>query len=225
MATFVLVHGAFAGGWYLRPLASCLQAAGHEVYRPTLTGFGERVHLASPAIDLATHIQDIANVLYYEDLSDVVLVGMSYSGMVITGVAERMPERLRHLIYVEAAVPEDGQSFLDLRPSEFRAALEEAAKVHGDGWRIPIDPAINPRLTAAPLKAGQQALAVTSPTAAALPHTYIYTTDKQAGGGVYEACARRARTLGWGYYELPTGHEPEQTMPQELAAVLSEAAG
>ncbi len=117
MATFVLVHGAFAGGWYMRPLASCLQAAGHEVYRPTLTGFGERVHLASPAVDLDTHIQDIVHVLYYEDLSDVVLVGKSYSGMVITGVAERMPERLRHLIYVEAAVPIAESTARPVRPT------------------------------------------------------------------------------------------------------------
>src|SRR5687767_6310119 len=114
MTTFVLAHGAFAGGWYLRPLASCLREARHEVFTPTLTGYGERVHLASPDIDLDRHIQDIVNVLYYEDLYEVILVGKSYSGMVITGVVEQVPERIRHLVYVEAAVPEDGQSMLDL---------------------------------------------------------------------------------------------------------------
>lgn len=208
----------------MRPLASCLRAAGHEVYTPTLTGFGERVHLASPEIGLDTHIQDIVNVLYYEDLSDVVLVGKSYSGMVITGVAERVPERLRHLIYVEAIVPEDGQSINDIFP-EMMPAWEETAKTHGEGWRVPIDFSTDPRLTAGLLKATKQSVAVTNLLAAALPHTYIYTTDKQAGGGANEACARRAQALGWGYFELPTGHEPEQTMPQELAAVLSTAAG
>jgi pimeloyl-ACP methyl ester carboxylesterase len=220
MATFVIVHGAFAGGWYMRPLALRLRAAGHEVFTPTLTGFGERVHLAHPAIDLDTHIQDVVHVLYYEDLWEVILVGKSYGGMVITGVAERIPERLGQLVYVEGAVPEDGQSLMDLLPPALKAEWEQAAKVHGEGWRIPIDPTIHPRITAAPLKPMQQPLAVNNAVAAALPRTYIYTTDKQAGGGFFEACARRAQAYGWDYYELPTGHEPEQTMPQELAELL-----
>ena len=114
MATFVLVHGGWAGGWQWREIASLLRAAGHDVFTPTLTGLGERVHLASPDVGLDTHIQDILMVLEYEDLHDVILVGYSYSGMVITGVAERAPERLAHLVYLDAYVPRDGQSLLDM---------------------------------------------------------------------------------------------------------------
>src|SRR5579871_2677956 len=110
MATFVLVHGGWDGGWAWRAIANDLRAAGHEVFTPTMTGSGERVHLASPAIDLSTHVTDIANVLRYEDLYDVILVGSSYGGIVITGVAEVVPERLRQLVYLDAFVPQDGQS-------------------------------------------------------------------------------------------------------------------
>src|SRR5688572_12471656 len=110
MATFVLVHGGWDGGWAWRSVAKDLQAAGHEVFTPTLTGSGERVHLASPEIGLDTHIQDIVNVLRFENLSDVLLVGHSYGGMVITGVAEQMPERIDQLIYLDAFAPRDGES-------------------------------------------------------------------------------------------------------------------
>ena len=113
MATFVLVHGGWAGGWQWREVAGLLRAAGHEVFTPTLTGLGERVHLANPDIGLDTHIQDILMVLEYEELRDVILVGYSYSGMVITGVAELAPERISQLIYLDAFVPQDGQSMLD----------------------------------------------------------------------------------------------------------------
>ena len=112
MATFVLVHGGWAGGWQWREVASLLRAAGHDVFTPTLTGLGERVHLASPDVGLDTHIQDILMVLEYEELRDVILVGYSYSGMVITGVAERAPERLAHLVYLDAYVPRELTSLL-----------------------------------------------------------------------------------------------------------------
>src|SRR5262245_44258791 len=106
MATFVLVHGAWHGGWCWRKLRTMLRAAGHEVYTPTLTGLGERSHLGNAAVGLATHVRDVANVLFYEDLSSVVLVGHSYGGMVIGGVAHQAPERLAHLVYLDAFVPE-----------------------------------------------------------------------------------------------------------------------
>src|SRR5713101_4428932 len=110
MATFVLVQGGWVGGWYWKRVTPLLSAAGHEVFAPTLTGLGERAHLAAPDIGLETHIQDVLGVLTYEDLSNVVLVGHSYGGMVITGVAERAPERLAHLVYFDAFVPTDGQA-------------------------------------------------------------------------------------------------------------------
>src|SRR4051812_14926460 len=113
MATFVLVHGGWDGAWAWRSIARELQMAGHEVFTPTLTGSGERVHLASPEIDLNTHILDVSNVLHYEKLEDIILVGYSYGGMVVTGVAEQMPERLRQIIYLDAFVPQNGLSVAD----------------------------------------------------------------------------------------------------------------
>src|SRR5437762_3223128 len=116
MATFVLVHGAFAAGWNWQPIVPELEAAGHRVYWQSLTGLGERVHLAGPDVDLDTHIEDVVNLLRFEELEQVILVGHSYGGMVIRGVADRMPEQLAHLVYFDAFVPEDGQSVFDLVP-------------------------------------------------------------------------------------------------------------
>src|ERR1051325_5380741 len=137
MATIVIVHGAFGGGWEWSAVAALLRARGHEVFTPTLTGFGERVHLATPETRLETHIQDILNVLRYEDLHQVVLTGQSYGGMVITGVADRAPERVTHLVYLNALVPQNGESVFDLSPPAFRQRLEEAAQTSGAGWCIP----------------------------------------------------------------------------------------
>src|SRR4051812_23108269 len=114
MTTFVLVHGSRHGGWSWKRVAPLLRAAGHDVFTPTLTGVGERVHLAAPEVDLHLHVTDVANVLAFEDLTDVVLVGHSYAGMVITGVAEVASERLRQLVYLDALVPEAGQSAFDV---------------------------------------------------------------------------------------------------------------
>ena len=124
MATYVLIHGSWDGGWAWKGVASVLQEAGHEIYRPTLTGSGERVHLASPEVDLNTHIADIVNVLRYENLEDVILVGSSSGGMVITGVAEQVPERIKHLIYLDAFAPQDGQSIADQTGPEFLTFIE-----------------------------------------------------------------------------------------------------
>lgn len=106
VATFVLVHGAFSGAWsWNRFVVPQLRASGHTVFATTLTGLGDRTHLAHPGIDLDTHVQDVVNVLYYEDLHDVILVGHSYGGKVITGVADRSADRLAHLVYLDAIVP------------------------------------------------------------------------------------------------------------------------
>jgi pimeloyl-ACP methyl ester carboxylesterase len=223
-STFVLVHGGWAGGWVWREVASHLRAAGHEVFTPTLTGLGERVHLATPETDLATHIQDILGVLEYEDLREVILVGHSFGGMVITGVAERVPERLAHLVYLDALVPEDGQSLADILGPEIRARLEGAAQAYGDGWRVPHDPPDTPRMTPHPLRTGVQALAVKNPAAKALPRTFIYCAEgkeEMATGFAITGAAQRAKADGsWRYLELPTRHVPMETEPLELAAAL-----
>ena len=134
MATFVLVHGAVVGGWCWRWVTPHLRAVGHEVYTPTLTGLGERVHLAGPHVNLDTHIEDVVNVLRYEDLTGVVLVGWSYGGMIVAGAAERAPERIGHLVYLDSDVPRDGDTSA---PPSQHAAREALARDHGDGWRVP----------------------------------------------------------------------------------------
>ncbi len=225
--TFVLVHGGWDGGWAWHQVAPLLRAAGHEVFTPTLTGLGERVHLRHPGITMDTHMQDIVNVLAYEDLHAVVLVGWSYGGAVITGVAERAPERLAHLVYLDAFVPQDGQSIADLLGPEVTAEFEEQARTLGDGWRIPFTVPVNdnrPR-TDALLNALKQPLAVTDPAARTIPRTYIYCADKPEIPifAHFKAAAQRAREdEGWRYRELPTGHEAVWTMPRELTNVLLE---
>src|SRR6202451_531200 len=134
-ATFLVCHGAWSAGWAWKKMHPLMQAAGHRLLTPTYTGLGEREHLAAPAVDLETHIRDILNVIRYEDLRDIVLLGHSYGGMVATGVADRARDRIAPLIYVGAFVPRDGQSLLDLNAAA-RGRVRELAKA-GDGYRVP----------------------------------------------------------------------------------------
>ena len=132
---YVLVHPAWFGGWCWWKVAPLLRAAGHRVVTPTLTGLGEREHLASPDVGLATHIDDVVNVVVHEDLADVVLVGNSSSGAVITGVRDRIPDRLRRVVYLDSFVPSDGQSILELISPERRDAMEALVAEEG-GWLL-----------------------------------------------------------------------------------------
>ena len=141
MATFVLVHGTGCGGWIWSRLTPLLRAEGCEVYAPTLSGVGDRAHLLPCGVNLTTHIDDIAGLLVFEDLSDVVLVGHSYGGMVITGVAARQPGRIGHLVYLDVYVPKAGQTEADLWPAEMRAEIEEDETASG-GLRQPPPPAL-----------------------------------------------------------------------------------
>ena len=229
MAIYLIVHGGFFGGWRWRPVANLLCAEGHEVFTPTLTGLGERAHLANPQVDLNTHIQDIVGVLECEDLQDVILVGHSYGSMVITGVAERVPERLARLVYLDTAIPQDGQSWLDLLGPEMARMSIDLAEKHGDGWRVPLisDP---PRVQPHPLKTTTDPLTVKNPIAAQIPRAYIYCTAKlkdipiAVAWPAIEKAAKNARQQGWWYRELPTGHDVEKTMPRELSELLLELA-
>src|SRR5215470_3514651 len=140
MATFLICHGAWSAAWAWKKVRPLLRAAGHEVLTPTYTGLGERAHLASRAITLDTHIADVMGVIECEDLKDVVLVGHSYGGMVATGVADRAGERIAKLVYLDAFVPEHGQSLFDLLPANQRDDRQDAASVQGDGWLLPPNP-------------------------------------------------------------------------------------
>jgi pimeloyl-ACP methyl ester carboxylesterase len=136
VATFVLVHGAWLGGWCWSTVVRSLQSLGHTVYAPSLTGLGERQHLLHAGIDLETHTSDIVNLLEFEDLHDVVLCGHSYGGMVITGVADRVGERLKSLIYLDAFVPADGQSMLDVTLPQRRKSLLARTGHDGCEWLV-----------------------------------------------------------------------------------------
>ena len=137
MATFVLVHGAWHGGWCWSRVAPRLRAAGHSVFTPTMTGFGERSHLLTADVGLATNVTDIMNVLQWEDLHGVILVAQSYAGMVTTIVADRLPERISALIYINAFIPDDGISQNDMLPDWRREMIEEETARDPDAWRMP----------------------------------------------------------------------------------------
>src|SRR5437660_11413889 len=135
MATFVLVHGAWHGGWCWQKVIPFLEAAGHEVYAPTLTGLAERASELSPAVGLDTHIQDVVGLLQEKNLHGVILVGHSYGGMVITGVVDAVPERIAHLVYLDTFVPRDGESMAGVVPL-LSYVLRQQAQAHGDVWRV-----------------------------------------------------------------------------------------
>ena len=239
MTMFLLIHGAWHGGWCWKKVTPLLRAAGHEVCTPTLTGLGARAHLLSPDVTLETHVKDVVGVLEYEDFRDVVLVGHSYGGMVITAVADRAADRVANLVYLDAFVPQDGQAVADLVGPTFSAMLEEQARAEGEGWRVPAPPPaperwgviteadvrwMRPRIGAHPLKAFQQPVRLTNPAAAALPRTFIYCTDKPAGDMFAPLAARLRAEPRWRYRDLATGHDAMVTAPQEVAALLLELA-
>jgi pimeloyl-ACP methyl ester carboxylesterase len=241
MATFVLVHGAWHGGWCWQRVARLLRAAGHDVFTPTLTGLGERAHLLGPAINLETHIQDVVGVLHYEDLRDVVLVGHSYSGMVISGVAELAAERLGHLVYLDAFVPGDGQALSDFAPPAIIALFHETARLEGDGYGVPPLPGtfgitseedlawVRPRLGMHPLQTKLDPVRLSNPHASRLPRTYIYCTNPDAPPGSLSAFAQFATRLrtdaAWRYREIATGHDAMITEPDQLSRLLLDLAG
>lgn len=223
MTTFVIVHGGWSGGWYFQDTARLMRAAGHDVYTPTLTGIGKRVHLGHPDVDLSTHILDIVNVLKYENLQDVTLVGYSYGGMVTTAVAEQVPERIAQLIYLDALVPENGQAAADIVP-EMVAAMAEAAQEVGDGWQIPHHPP-HPQKTPHPLKTLTESVELQNPVAAQLPRTYILFTQNSFPFAPQLAnIAARAQTEGWTYRELAVDHTAPETHPDLIANLLLEFA-
>jgi pimeloyl-ACP methyl ester carboxylesterase len=229
MATFVLVHGSFAGGWCWRKVSPLLREAGHEVCAPTLTGLGERRHLLTRGTDLALHIRDIVNVLEFETLQDVILVGHSYGGMVITGVAEAIPERLQRLVYIDAFTPRDGQSAFDLRP-DIRDRWSGRIQ---DGWLIPAnDPArfgvtdeadlawMRALQVRMPLLTHSQPLSAPEHRAQHLPRSYLLFTP----GGDFEAMARETGATHWDFHTVDAGHDGIITHPDAVVAVLRRCA-
>jgi len=227
---FVLVHGAWHGGWCWRHVAARLRARGHQVYTPTMTGLGERAHLLDSNTGLSTCIADITAVIDAEELQHVVLVGHSFAGPVITGVADRMPERLKQLVYLDALVVQHGQSALSLFSAEVQQERSRTMDQQGLRMAIPspekfgvIDPAqqawLMRRLTPHPLKAYTEPLMLQHPVGNGLPKTYIAVTDPW-----YPPLAAlrdwvRAQ-LDWQWRELAAGHDAMVTSPEALADLL-----
>lgn len=241
---FVLVHPAWHGGWCWKKVAPLLRAQGHEVFTPTLTGLGERSHLARSEVGLEVHVTDIASVLKYEDRRDVVLVGHSSSGAVITGVADRVPDRIGHVVYIDAFVPDDGQSVFDLVSAERRQILEGLARTEGGGSVLPrfapapwetivrdmwgvIDEGdvrwMLERLGPTPIRHFTEAVKRRNSAAEKLPRTYI-RCRRYASGRFDQHAEMARRTAHWHYRELATSHHPAITAPDNLVDLLLEIA-
>jgi pimeloyl-ACP methyl ester carboxylesterase len=215
MSVYVLVHGD--RGW--RPVAEILEAAGHVTYAPSLTGYGERIHLARPDLRLVDHVAEVVDLILEQDLSGVVLVGHSYGGMVITGAAERVAERLGHLVYVDALAPRDGESALDISPPARRAEILELAQTRGGGVWVPHRNAAPGAWPGHPLSTLVEPLRLGDPAAAALPRTFVYCSSPPAP--MIGLSAERARNdPAWRFHEFACGHVIQQEAPRELAQVL-----
>jgi len=233
VATFVLVPGAWHGSWCWKRVRKALQAGGHDVFTPTLTGVADRSHLASPSVDLETHIADVVNLMRWEELTEVVLCGHSYGGCVITGVADRVPERLRALVYLDAFVLDDGQSLHEAVPAELAEAQARAAEESGGGWQVPPISAeffnvneadrawVDAQGTAQSLATFRQRLTLRH----ALPPekvTHILATGWE--GTPFVPFHERAKARGWKTRTVKSGHDVMLDRPNELVSLLLEAA-
>jgi pimeloyl-ACP methyl ester carboxylesterase len=237
LSTFVLIHGGGHGGWCYKKVKQRLEAAGHEVYAPTLTGLAERSHLLSPAIDLEFHIGDIERELHYWDLSNVVLVGHSYGGMVISGVADRVPERVAKIVYLDAAIPHDGQAVVDVT-GEMILSTRPFGKVV-DGIELVVVPYpgsgqfygvtdpddlawMDTRLTGHPWKCFDQPLRLRDEAALrSIPRYSVVCTSTLAS--VPPAAIAKARAEGR-LFDIDTGHDLMITEPDWVSSVLLEIA-
>jgi pimeloyl-ACP methyl ester carboxylesterase len=225
MSTYVLVHGAWGGAHGWRKVRPLLRDAGHEVFTPSLTGLGERSHLARPGDNLSTHILDVTNAIWYEDLSDIVLIGHSYGGMVVTGVADKMPERIQHLVYLDAFLPANGQSLYDLAQNPNNTAPTPA-----DDWRVaPLQRAQeDPWITAR--RQPQSRACFSEPVTLSVPLeersfslTYIVATERPDPSPQFDAVPERLRgNPRWTVRKTPGAHNMISTHPGELVDLLLE---
>ena len=234
--TFLVCHGAWSAGWAWKKMHPLMQAAGHRLITPTYTGLGERAHLAHPGIDLDSHIEDVLNVIKYEDLRDIVLVGHSYGGMVITGVADRVPGRIGNLVYLDAAYPRNGQSLVDVAGPLMLAARAIGRMV--DGMELVLYPGedpmsfygvtepeqiawMKPKLTPHPWKCFEQKLVLDNEAAMRkIPPSFISCSFHMD-----DAARAALKALSNGrYWELDTGHDLMISEPQAVADVLLQLA-
>lgn len=227
--TFVLVHGAWYGGWCYARVAQLLRAAGHRVFTPTLTGVGERSHLLSGSVNLTTHITDILNVFKWEGLDNVVLVGHSYGGMVVTGVADRIAQKITSLIYLDAFLPRDNQCLHDLVPPEDAKAQRESATESNNFGVAPIPAAVfqvneadrewvDSLCTPHPLHTLTERLHLTGGLDKIARRTYVLASS---GPPFFRAFRDSvAADPRWRTDELHCGHDVMIDLPQETARIL-----
>lgn len=215
--TYVIVHGAWGCGCSFAALGDSLAARGHRVHRPSLTGLGDRVHLATPEVGLTTHVDDVVNLLRFEDLHDVVLVGHSYGGMVITAVADREPARIRRLVYLDALLPDSGETAMELLGAERFDALTR------DGYLVPTWVAEGtppPHDVPHPRRSFVEPVSLTG-AGAGVPGTFILTREAGAAEDRFDPFAERARRRGWEVQEMEAGHNPHLTALPELLRRLA----
>jgi len=229
--TFVMAHGAFHGGWCWRDVAAILRSKGHLVFTPTYTGLGERAHLLNNEIDLNTFIEDVMAVIEYEELHNIVLVGHSFGGYVISGVADRIGDRIDSMIYLDAPMGTNGKSVLDEAPPDVRKARTDAA-IDFSGVRAIATPSatafglsdpqqiawVNRRMTPMPLKTYETPLKLNGEPGGNLPKKFIHCVNPVLPNIVPSAVY--AKKNGWDYHELQTGHEAMITMPEQVAALF-----
>ena len=235
MANIVLAHGAWSAAWAWKKMRPLLRAADYEFFSPTYTGLGQRAHLARPEVDLSTHVQDVLNVLEFENLSDVVLLGHSYGGMVATGVADKARNRIARVVYIDAFAPKDGQSLFDLVGPKAEGNMRAGAAKDGEGWKLPINPMppdtspedqawALPRRRPQPIKTFEERIRLESKEPPP-PRHYIYA-KKNGPGDVFRQFGERAKSeAGWKYYEIDASHNPHITCPDVLMSLLTDIVG
>ena len=215
----------------MQRVVTILQAAGHSVFAPTLTGLGERAALAKPEVDLSTHVKDVLAIIQDNNINDALMVGHGYGGMVVGQVAEHVAKRIDNLIYVDGIVPHGGDSAFDLIPTSRRRELQEQARADGDGWRIPppplsqmaiSDPAdvewVKSNLCPQPLKTFEERLPIQNIAAIHVTRSFVHCNGPAMD--LFGRFAERARAEAWRYQEIAAGHEAMVTEPRKLAAAL-----
>jgi pimeloyl-ACP methyl ester carboxylesterase len=218
-ATFVLVHGAWAGAWAVTRIADRLTAKGHRVYAPTLSGLGERSHLAACGINLTTHVNDIVNEITWKDLDRIVLVGISYGGLVITGAAEKIRERIASIVYVDAFIPADGQSFADITGWNPEGAMVAPPAMPEDAFANEADQAwVTSKATPQPTATLKEGLRITGAYQRVARKVYVRATG---WAGPFAALAHTLKSdPGWTVIEIDCGHDVANLRPDELTAIL-----
>lgn len=235
MATYVLVHGAWHGSWCWKRVRKSLQAQGHDVFTPTLTGLAERSHLISPGIDLETHIRDVLNLIQWEEISDIVLCGHSYGGLVVTGVADHIPDKIRTLVYLDAFVPEDNENLLQHIPEDQRDQLLAGARAVGEGWMLPPIPAevfnlnandrdwVDRQCTMQPIETFRQSIRLTGGIEAIQNVIYVRATAFEEASP-FPPFLAKAKAKGWQTVEVDCGHDVMLDEPEILTTLLLDAA-